>query len=260
MKLVVIGGTGLIGRPLVALLQDWGHHVVAASPSTGVDAVTGVGLTDAMAGASVVIDVSNAPSFADDAVLGFFRTGTANVIAAAREAGVAHVVALSVVGTDRLQASGYFRAKLEQERLVASSGLPFTLVRATQFFEFLATIADGYTRKDGVHLPQLAFQPIAAADVSAMLAELAIASPANGIVDVAGPERGSMAEFVASWLGARDDPRHIVVTAEKDYFGATIDDDALVPGGEARIMPTRFDAWLHAVTPAATAATAATAA
>lgn len=254
MKLVVIGGTGLIGRALVALLQEWDHDVVAASPSTGVDAMTGAGLVDAMAGASVVVDVSNAPSFADEAVLAFFRTGTTNVIAAAREAGVAHVVALSVVGTDRLQASGYFRAKLEQERIVASSGLPFTIVRATQFFEFLATIADGYTREDGVHLPRLAFQPVTAADVSSMLAEVAIASPAHGIVDVAGPERGSVAEFVASWLGAHDNSRRIVVTAERDYFGATIDDDALVPGGEARIMPTRFNAWLHTVRPTVTAA------
>ncbi len=245
MKIVIIGGTGLIGRPLVGLLREQGHDVVAASPSSGIDALTGKGIADALAGAAVVVDVSNAPSFEDEAALSFFRGTTTNIVAAARAAGVRHIVALSVVGTDRLQASGYFRAKLTQEQLIAACDLPYTIVRATQFFEFLATIADGYTRADGVHLPGIALQPVAAGDVSAILAELANAAPANGIVEVAGPERAPLAEFTISWLGAHDDPRRIVVTAERDYFGAPADDATLVAGDDARIMPTRFDTWLE---------------
>jgi uncharacterized protein YbjT (DUF2867 family) len=249
MKIVVIGGTGLIGRPLVGLLRKAGHEVVAASPSGGIDALTGAGLVEALAGASVVIDVTNAPSFENEAALSFFRGTTTNIVAASRDARVDHIVALSVVGTDRLQASGYFRAKLAQEQLIAAAGIPFTIVRATQFFEFLATIADGYTRDDGVSLPNIALQPVAAADVSAMLAEVAMAAPGNGIVEIAGPERAPLAEFTASWLGAHDDPRRITVTADRNYFGAPADDGTLVPGSGARIMPTRFDAWLHATTP-----------
>jgi uncharacterized protein YbjT (DUF2867 family) len=170
MKIVVIGGTGLIGRPLVGFLRARGHDVVAASPSTGIDALTGAGLAEALSDATVVVDVSNAPSFEDEAALAFFRGTTANLLTAAREAGVRHLVALSVVGTDRLQASGYFRAKLAQEQLIADGGLPYTIVRATQFFEFLSAIADGYTRDNAVYLPGIALQPIAAADVSALLA------------------------------------------------------------------------------------------
>ncbi|OWK31304.1 SDR family oxidoreductase [Sphingomonas dokdonensis] len=249
MKIVIIGGTGLIGRPLLDLLRKAGHKVVAASPSGGIDALTGAGLAEALAGASVVIDVSNAPSFEDEAALSFFRGTTTNIVAASREAGIGHIVALSVVGTDRLQASGYFRAKLAQEQLIAAAQIHFTIVRATQFFEFLATIADGYTRDNGVYLPSIALQPVAAGDISAMLAEVAITAPADGIVEVAGPERAPLAEFTASWLGAHDDPRRITVTADRDYFGAPADDAALVPGSGARIMPTRFDAWLHATTP-----------
>lgn len=199
-----------------------------------------------MASATVVVDVSNAPSFEDEAALSFFRGTTANILAAARTAGVRHVVALSVVGTDRLQASGYFRAKLAQEQLIAASGIPYTIVRATQFFEFLATIADGYTRDDGAYLPSIALQPVAAGDVSAMHAEVATAAPAHGIVEVAGPERAPLAELTASWLGARDDPRRIIVTAERDYFGAPADDTTLVVGDGAQIMPTRFETWLGA--------------
>lgn len=246
MKIVIIGGTGLIGRPLVGLLRAEGHEVVAASPSTGIDALTGAGLAQALTGAAVVVDVSNAPSFEDAAALAFFRGTTTNLLEAARDAGVRHVIALSVVGTDRLQASGYFRAKLAQEQLIAGSGMPYTIVRATQFFEFLSTIADGYTRDDTVYLPGIALQPVAAADVSALLAEIATAAPAGGIIEVAGPERAPLAEFTASWLGARDDPRRISLTAERDYFGASADDHTLVPGESARIAPLRFDEWLAA--------------
>lgn len=246
MKIVIIGGTGLIGRPLVGLLRAEGHEVVAASPSTGIDALTGAGLAQALTDAAVVVDVSNAPSFEDAAALAFFRGTTTNLLEAAREAGVHHVIALSVVGTDRLQASGYFRAKLAQEQLIAASGIPYTIVRSTQFFEFLSTIADGYTRDGGVYLPAIALQPVAAADVSALLAEIATAAPAGGIIEVAGPERAPLAEFTVSWLGARDDPRRISVTGDHDYFGAPADDRSLVPDENARIAPTRFDEWVAA--------------
>lgn len=244
MKIVTIGGTGLIGRTLVSLLRNQGHDVVAASPSTGVNALTGAGLSGALAGAAAVVDVSNAPSFDDAAALAFFQGTTTNLREAARTAGVRHFVALSVVGTDRLQASGYFRAKLVQEQLIAGGGVPYTIVRATQFFEFLSMIADGYTRDDAVHLPSIALQPLAAADVSALLAAVATAAPANGVVEVGGPERAPLAEFTAGWLGACDDPRRIVVTENRDYFGAPADDRTLVPDDSARITPTRFETWL----------------
>jgi len=246
MKIVIIGGTGLIGRPLVDLLQAQGHDVVAASPSKGIDALTGAGLAQALTNASVVVDVSNAPAFEDDACLAFFRGTTANLLEAARGACIRHFVALSVVGTDRLQTSGYFRAKLAQEQLIAAGGVPYTIVRATQFFEFLSTIADGYTQDATVFLPGIALQPLAAGDVSALLAEVAIAAPANGIVEVAGPERAPLAEFAGSWLGAYDDPRRIVMTTASEYFGAPADDHTLVPGAGARIAPTHFNQWLAA--------------
>lgn len=246
MKIVVIGGTGLIGRPLVGLLQAKGHEVVGASPSTGIDALTGTGLTQTLTDAAIVVDVSNAPSFEDAAALAFFRATTANLLEAARDTGVRHFVALSVVGTDRLQASGYFRAKLAQEQLIAAGGVSYTIVRATQFFEFLSTIADGYTRDGTVQLPGIALQPVAAADVSALLAKIVMAAPVDGIIEVGGPERAPLAEFTASWLGARDDPRRIIITDERDYFGAPADDSTLIPGEDAQIAPTRFDAWLAA--------------
>lgn len=246
MKIVIIGGTGLIGRPLVGLLQAKGHDVVAASPTTGIDALTGVGLADALNGASVLVDVSNAPSFEDMAALAFFRGTTGNLLKAAREAGINHFVALSVVGTDRLQASGYFRAKLAQEELIRAGGLPYTIVRATQFFEFLSTIADSYTQGNMVSLPAIAFQPLAAGDVSAILAEISTNAPANGTVEVAGPERGTLDKFAASWLAACKDQRSICVTADQDYFGAPAGDGPLVPGSGARLGATGFDAWLGA--------------
>ncbi len=248
MKIVIVGGTGLIGKPLGPLLEAKGHEVVVASPSRGIDAVKGTGLDDAMAGAAVVIDVSNAPSFEDAAVMAFFRGATTNLLAAARKGGVRHFVALSVVGTDRLQASGYFRAKLVQEQLIAGAGVPYTIVRATQFFEFLPTVADGYTQDGAVHLPTIAFQPVAAADVSALLADIALSAPADGIVEVAGPERAPLAAFAASWLGTHDDPRSVVVTPDRHYFGAPADDQTLVPNAGARLGLTRFESWFAANT------------
>lgn len=246
MKIVILGGTGLIGKPLVGLLRASGHDVVVASPSMGIDALTGAGLAQALMDASVVVDVSNAPSFEDEAAHAFFRGTTTNLLKAACDARVRHFVALSVVGTDRLQTSGYFRAKMAQEQLIAAGRVPYTIVRATQFFEFLSTIADGYTRDDAAHLPSIALQPVAAADVSALLAEIATTAPADGIVEMAGPERAPLAEFTANWLGARDDSRPIIVTADRDYFGAPADDRTLVPGEHARIGPTRFETWLAA--------------
>jgi uncharacterized protein YbjT (DUF2867 family) len=251
MKMVVIGGTGLVGRQLVATLAGRGHEVIAASPSSGVDILAGTGLAEAFAGAQVVVDVSNSPSFADVDVLAFFQTSTANILAAAKRAGVKHLVALSVVGTDRLQAAGYFRAKQAQETLIARGSVPFTIVRATQFFEFMGAIADGYTRDGVAHLPTFALQPIASADVAAALADAALSDPAGGVIEIAGPERAPLAEFVGTWLGDRDDPRPVAFEQDADYFGAPADDGTLVPDDGARIMPTRFEPWLAVQTIAA---------
>lgn len=244
MKIVVLGGTGLIGRQLVAELAILGHDAVAASPKNGVDSMTGAGLLVAFAGAQVVVDVTNPKSFEDDAVLDFFRSSAGNTAAAARNAGVGHLLVLSIVGTDRLQNSGYFRGKLAQEQALADSGVPFTIVRATQFFEFLGTIAEGHTREGVAHLPTFAFQPIASADVALALADAATSQPMNGIIEIAGPERAPLAEFVATWLGAQDDPRGIVPHEGAGYFGAPADDSTLVPGEQARLLQTRFEAWL----------------
>lgn len=246
MKIVVVGGTGLIGRQLVSDLGKRRHEVVAASPSSGVDSITGEGLEEALTGAQVVVDVTNPPTFADDAVVSFFRTSATNIGAAARKAGVAHVLLLSIVGTDRLQASAYFRGKQAQEIALAQSGVPFTIVRATQFFEFLGTIADDYTRDGVAHLPTLALQPVAAADVTATLAEVALSRPANGIIEIAGPERAPVFKFAGAWLGYRDDPRTIFPDANAGYFGVPADDRTLVPGDGARLLSTRFDDWLAA--------------
>lgn len=246
MKIVVIGGTGLIGRQLVTDLSDRGHEVVAASPSTGVDSISGAGLAEAFAGAEVVVDVSDPPSLDDEAVLSFFRTSATNIVETARATGVAHLVALSVVGTDRLQASGYFRGKQAQETVIAGGSLLFTIVRATQFFEFLSTIADGYTSDGVTRLPTFALQPVAAADVAEALAEIATSEPSGGVIEIAGPERAPLAEFVGTWLGERDDPRAIVFDEGAGYFGAPADDHTLVPGESARLLPTRFEAWLAA--------------
>ena len=246
MKIVVIGGTGLIGRQLVSDMDRRGHEVVAASPSRGVDSITGAGLEEALAGAQVVVDVTNPPSFADDAVLSFFEPSATNMAVAARKAGVAHLVVLSIVGTDRLQSSAYFRGKQAQETAFAQSAVPFTIVRATQFFEFLGTIADSYTRDGVAYLPTFALQPVAATDVAATLADVALSKPVNGIIEIAGADRAPVFEFAGAWLGHRDDPGAILPDANAGYFGVPADDRTLVPDDGALLLPTRFDDWLAA--------------
>lgn len=246
MKFVVIGGSGLIGSNVVARLRDHGHEVVSASPRSGVDTLTGQGLAQALEGAQVVVDVSNSPSFEDRAVLEFFRKSTLNLVTAARAAGVRHFVALSVVGTERLVGSGYFRAKLLQESMIEASGLPYTIVRATQFFEFIGGIAESGTSGDTVRLPSARFQPMAARDVSELVAEIAQQAPARGIVEIAGPETVPIALFVSRQLHARKDPRTVVAAADAPYFGMPIEDDTLVAGASARQGATRFDQWLRA--------------
>jgi uncharacterized protein YbjT (DUF2867 family) len=244
MKFVVIGGSGLIGKKVVRLLREQGHNVTAASPSTGVNAVTGEGLAAALAGAEVVVDVANSPSFEDRAVFEFFENSGRNLMPAEAAAGVRHHVALSVVGTDRLQASGYFRAKLAQEQLIQASGIPYTILRATQFFEFVGGIAQAATDGQTVRLSQAMMQPIAAEDVAAAVARVALAQPVNGIVEVAGPEPIRMDELVRRFLAAHNDPRQVVIDASAGYFGTPIDDQSLTPGAKPLLGVTRFDDWL----------------
>lgn len=246
MKIVVIGGSGLIGSHVVARLRDHGHEVVSASPRSGVDTVTGAGLAQALEGAQVVVDVTNSPSFEDRAVLEFFRKSTLNVITAARAAGVRHLVALSVVGTERLLGSGYFRAKLLQESMIEASGLPYTIVRATQFFEFIASIGESGTSGDTVRLPAARFQPMAARDVSELVAAIAQEAPVQGMVEIAGPEAVPIAQFVSRQLHRKADPRTVIAAADASYFGVPLDDDTLVAGGAARRGNIRFDQWLEA--------------
>jgi uncharacterized protein YbjT (DUF2867 family) len=245
MKFVVIGGSGLIGSRVVARLREHGHEVISASPSSGVDTISGKGLPQALAGADVVVDVTNSPSFEDRAVLNFFRTSTLNLIAAARAANVRHVVALSVVGTERLLGSGYFRAKLLQESMLEASGLPFTIVRATQFFEFIPSLADSCTTGDTVRLPSARFQPMAAQDVSELVAAIAQQEPVLGIVEIAGPETVPIALFVSHHLHGKADPRTVIAAADAPYFGMPIEDDTLVAGSAARQGAIRFDQWLR---------------
>jgi len=244
MKIVVIGGTGLIGTQVVNRLLREGHEAIAASPASGVNTVTGEGLESVLEGASIVVDVANSPSFEDAAALDFFERSGSNLLAAEQSAGVRHHVALSVVGTERLQSSGYFRAKLLQEGLIARSHVPYTIVRATQFFEFVGGIADFSTRANVVHLTTAAMQPIASADVAEALADTVLEAPLNAVKEIAGPERAPLAEFVATWLGHVDDVRKIVVEDDAPYFGMSINDGSLTPGPEAGIMPIRFDQWL----------------
>ncbi|WP_159714325.1 SDR family oxidoreductase [Geminicoccus flavidas] len=245
MKIVIIGGTGLIGRKLVERLRGRGHEVVAASPSTGVDTVSGQGLDKALAGAEVVADVTNPTSFDADAVLAFFEASGRNLLAAEARAGVRHHLALSVVGTQRLQDNGYFRGKCAQERLIEESGVPYTIVQATQFFEFMAAIADGGAADDGtVRLSPALFQPMAADDVADVLAELALSGPLNRRIEIGGPERMGMAQAVERFLQARGDGRRIVPDEATTYFGQKMDDRALTPGEGARLTPTRLDDWL----------------
>ena len=243
MKVVVVGGTGLIGKRLVALLKAKGHDVAAAAPSTGVNAVTGEGVAAALEGAHVVVDVANAPSFEDAAVKAFFEASTGHLLAAAAHAGVRHYVALSVVGTERLQGSGYFRAKWAQEQRIRAGGVPYTLVRATQFFEFLDGIAQSGMQGDDILLPSARMQPIAADDVAAMLAVVVDSTPAEGIVEIAGPQARPMATFVADHLRACGDPREVRAAADALYFGMPLDDDTLLPTGIARIAATDYAAW-----------------
>jgi uncharacterized protein YbjT (DUF2867 family) len=245
MKIVVIGGTGLIGTKLVHNLRQQAHEVVAASPSSGVNTVTGEGLAPALAGARVVVDVANAPSWEDHAVLAFFETSGRNLLAAEAAAGVAHHVALSVVGTDRLLASGYFRAKLAQEKLIKASPIPYTIVRATQFFEFVGGIAQSATDGQTVRLPPAMMQPIVSDDVAAALADVAVAKPRNGTVEIAGPDKIRMDELARQFLSASQDPRQVITDAEARYFGTAVNDQSLTPGDNPRIGPTHFADWLR---------------
>jgi uncharacterized protein YbjT (DUF2867 family) len=244
MKIVVIGGSGLIGKKLVDTLRDSGHEALAASPTSGVNTLTGVGLSKALEGAAVVVDVTNSPSFEDTAVLNFFETSTRNLLRAAADADVGHHVALSVVGADRLPDSGYMRAKVAQEALIRSATVPYTIVRATQFFEFLGGIAGASTDGGTVRLPPARIQPIAADDVAAALAAVAVGTPVNGIVEVAGPEPLPLDELVRRFLRATDDARPVIADARARYFGAALNDSSLMPGDNPRLGSTRFERWL----------------
>jgi uncharacterized protein YbjT (DUF2867 family) len=244
MKIVVIGGTGLIGSKVVKKLTAQGHQALAASPDTGVDATTGRGLAEALAGADVVVDLSNTRTFDEATARTFFESSGRNLAAAEKQAGVRHHVALSVVGTDRLQHIGYFRAKLAQEQLITSSGTPYTIIRATQFFEFLRAIAEGATTGDTVRLPGASFQPIAADDVAAAVAAAATGAPINGMIEIAGPDRMPMSALVASFLRHIKDPRQVVTDPEAGYFGGRVDDRSLVPGDNPRLGAIRLDDWI----------------
>jgi uncharacterized protein YbjT (DUF2867 family) len=244
MKIVVIGGSGLIGKKLVHNLRQQGHEVVAASPSSGVNTITGEGLAEALTGAQVVADVSNAPLWEDKAVLEFFETSGRNLLAAEAAAGVGHHVALSVVGTDRLLASGYFRAKMAQENLIKASPIPYTIVRATQFFEFVGGIAQSATEGQTVRLPAALMQPIASDDVAAVMADVATAEPLNAMVELAGPEPIRQDELVRQFLTATGDSRTVTTDSHALYYGIELNDQSLTPGDNPRLGPTRFADWL----------------
>ena len=244
MKIVVIGGTGLIGTKLVNNLRQRGHEVTAASPSSGVNTFTGEGVAEALTGAQVVVDVANAPQWDDKAVLEFFETAGRNLLAAEAAAGVSHHVALSIVGADRLPASGYLRAKVAQENLIKASKIPFTIVRSTQFFEFVKGIAQSATEGQTIRLPPGMMQPIAADDVATALTDVALAEPLNAIVEIAGPEPIRMDEFVRQFLSATGDARKVNTDVHARYFGAELNDRSLTPGENPRIGPTRFEDWL----------------
>jgi uncharacterized protein YbjT (DUF2867 family) len=244
MKIVVIGGTGLIGSKLVTRLDEDGHEAVAAAPNTGVNTLTGEGLADVLTGASVVVDVSNAPAWEDAAVLEFFDTSTRNLLAADAAAGVDHHVALSVVGTERLTESGYFRAKLAQETLIQESSIPYSIVRATQFFEFVNRIADDATDGTTVRLPPALIQPMAADDVAGALGRIAVGPPENGIVEIAGPDQFALDELIRDRLGTTGDPRQVVTDPHAVYFGITPGRRTLLPGDDAHIAQTRLEDWL----------------
>ncbi|MFL5884169.1 MAG: SDR family oxidoreductase [Thermoleophilaceae bacterium] len=244
MKIVVIGGTGLIGSKLVARLDEQGHEAVAASPNTGVNTLTGDGLSEVLAGAQVVVDVSNSPDWEDEAVMHFFETSSRILLAAEAAAGVGHHVALSVVGTDRLLESGYFRAKMAQEKLIEGSSIPWSIVHATQFFEFIRSIADEATEGNEVHLPPSLIQPMAAHDVASAVARVAVGPPLNGIVEVAGPEQFRLDELIRGVLKADNDPREVVTDPDARYYGIKPGERTLLPGDDARLADTRLEDWL----------------
>jgi uncharacterized protein YbjT (DUF2867 family) len=244
MNILIIGGTGLIGTKLVKNLRQRGHEAVAASPSSGVNAVTGEGLADALRGAQVVVDVANAPSWDDKAVLDFFETSGRNLLAAEATAGVKHHVALSVVGTDRLLASGYFRAKMAQEQLIQASHIPYTIVRSTQFFEFVRSIAQDATEGATVRLPPALMQPIVSDDVAAALADVALGKPMNGMIEIAGPEQIRQDELVRRFLSATGDARKVITDVNARYYGLEVNDQSLVPGPKPRLGSVRFAEWL----------------
>jgi uncharacterized protein YbjT (DUF2867 family) len=251
MKIVVIGGTGLIGSKTIPILRQGGHEALAASPNTGVNTITGEGLAKALAGAQVVVDLANAPSWEDKAVLEFFETSGRNLLAAEATAGVRHHVAVSIVGTDRMPDNGYFRAKVAQEKLIEKSAIPYTIIRSTQFLEFIKGIADSSADGNKVRIPPGLFQPIAADDVAAIVAEVALAAPRNGIVEIAGPERAPFSEIVARYLKAVGDRREVVRDPEARYSGGRVEERSLVPLGEARLGRIGLDEWLRRSPPKA---------
>ena len=244
MKIVIIGGTGLIGSKLVTRLREQGHQAVPASPDTGVNTLTGDGVAQVLTGAAVVIDVSNSPSFDDAAVLRFFETSTGNLLAAEAAAGVGHHVALSIVGSDRVPASGYLRAKVAQEKLIERSRIPYSIVRATQFFEFVKRITDEATDGNRVRIAPVLFQPMAAADVASAVAKVAVGAPLNGVVEVGGPQQFRFDEFIRLGLRARHDAREVVADPHARYFGAELDERSLVPDADAGLGEIRFEDWL----------------
>src|SRR5437660_5210850 len=255
MEIVVIGGSGLIGSKLVTKLREHGHDPVAASPNSGVNTLTGEGLAEVLAGASVVVDVSNSPSFEDAAVMEFFKTSTGDLLTHETAAGVGHHVALSVVGSDCLPDSGYLRAKVAQEKLIKESSIPYSIVRATQFFEFVKRIADSATEGNTVRLPPVRFQPMAADDVASAVARVAIGSPLNGIIEIAGPEQFRFDELIRQGLSARKDPREVIADPHARYFGTELSERSLVPGDDAQLGETRFEDWLSRSATIATGAT-----
>ena len=244
MKIVVIGGTGLIGSKLVSKLREQGHEAVAAAPNTGVNTITGEGLAEVLKGASVVVDVSNAPDWEDAAVMKFFETSTRNLLTNEAVAGVKHHVGLSVVGTERMLESGYFRAKLAQENLINASSIPHSIVRATQFYEFLKGIADFSTEGNKVSLPHVLFQPMAADDVASGVARVAVGSPVNGMVEIGGPEKFRLDEFVRQGLAARKDPREVIADPHARYYGIEVKERTLIPEDDAKLGNIRFKEWL----------------
>lgn len=244
MKIVVIGGTGLIGTKVVDKLRQKGHQVIVGSPNTGINTITGEGLAEAMKDTEVVIDLANSPSWEDDAVMEFFKTAGRNLLAAEINAGIRHHIAVSIVGVDLID-SGYMRAKMMQEKLIRESGVPYTILRSTQFFEFIAGIANSGTQGNETHVSGAKFQPIAAEDVSSFVAQVALSEPINGIFEIAGPDRSTMADFVARYLHLTNDPRKVVSDSNSPYFGAVLKDVELVPQGEARQGTITFDKWME---------------